>query len=712
MKRLPLILTLFCGMLLMKKSALPQQADTTAKTEPTAITDRLEDISSGLDFSPDYTDLTDDYYFYHDHPLNLNNQQDIDKLIELDLINPLQANNLRVYLLKSGKLQTVYELKYIDGFDAATIKKILPFVTAQPVKKSAKPDFKHAFTKGKNMLIARFEQPLQQSAGYRLPPDSAPAHPGSVYLGNSQKYYLRYGFDYNKKIRFGFTAEKDAGEVFLKSSLPDTVLNIAGDKITPGFDFYSGYVYLSGTGPVKKLVAGDYHLEFAQGLTLWSGLAFGFSSEATGIKKYGRGLRPNSSVNENRFFRGAAIQLGWKKLDFTAFYSHNRADATVNILQDTLSQYEISGMQETGNHRTLNELSHKNTLSVTALGGRVQYKGNRFTAGGTLYQTLFNPPLIPDSVPYRYFAFRGNKLLTYGADANILAGKWELFGEFSGNISGGKAVLAGVNGFLTDRFSVTLYYRNIGKAYHNFFNYPAAESNNPAGEQGIYMGANLLLSKRFTLSAYTDYFHYSWLRYRADAPSVSGGRASLIQLNFFPLPSLQMYLRFRHKQKEENDDDKYSYLRKLNDVKRSEWRWNMQWQLTENIILKSRIEYVNYRKKYERQQGYLVYQDVLYRPEDVPVQVSLRLAYFDTDGWESRIYAYENDLLYLFTIPAYYDRGQRGYLMLKWHASRHLNLWFRYGQTHFYYKNSLGTGNDEIQGNNRSDIKIQLIWKF
>ncbi len=710
MKRFPYIMAFIWVALMQLHPLFAQSPDTVAKTATGTITDRLEDIASGIDFSPDFTDLVDDYLYYHNHPLNLNNQDDIEKLIELNLISRAQADNLRVYLLKYRHLQTIYELKYIDGFDAVTLKNMLPFITVREVKKAEPPDFHQVFKRGKSKLIARFGTQFQKPAGYLLSPDSAPSKPGSVYLGNIQKYYLRYGFDYRKKLRFGFTAEKDAGEVFLKNSLPDTVLHMAGDKITPGFDFYSGYIYAADLGPVKKLIAGDYHLEFGQGLTLWSGLAFGFSSDATGIKKYGRGVRPNTSVNENRFFRGAAIQSGWKNLELTAFYSRNRADATLVERPDTLSRYEISGMQETGNHRTLNELTNKNSMSITTYGGRLQFKGKWIAVGGTLYRNTFTPPLMPDSVPYRYFSFRGSNLSVYGLDANVVAGKWEFFGEYSGNISGGHAAVGGVNGFLTDRFSFTLFYRNIGVSYHNLFNYPVTESSNPVGESGIYLGTNILLTKRFTLAAYTDYFRYSWLRYRVDAPSA--GRAAMVRLDYVPMRTIQMYLRFRYKQKEENSSDEFTYIKKLSLVQRYEWRWNMQWQLTGFLFLKNRVEYVFYKKENREERGFLTYQDILYRPEKFPLQATLRFALFDTDGWESRIYAYESDVLYLFTIPAYYDKGRRFYLMLKWQAGDHTSIWLRYAQTHYYFKQTIGNGPDEIKGNNRSDIRVQMIWKF
>ena len=711
MKRLVLNIGLlfFSVAFLQNKSLVAQTSDTLTQTNTQQVTDRIEDIASGTDLSLDYSDLVDDYQYYTKNPLNINNQNDIETLVELLLINRMQADKLRVYLLKFGPFQSIYELKYVKDFDEKTLQKIEPFITAKPVVHAQKLKLSSVFKYGKNRLIVRYGSLLQKPAGYNSPPDSAIKTPGSVYLGTPQKLYLRYGFDYRKKIRFGWTMDKDAGEVFFKNKLPEPVKQRVGNKITPFFDFYSGYAYASDLGFVKKVVAGDYHLEFGQGLTLWSGLSFGMSSDAATIKKYGRGIRPNTSANENRFFRGGAAQLGWKNFDFTGFYSQNSVDANLSQT-DSLTGFEITGIQETGNHRTINELIDKRSTKIVAYGGHLQYKATLFSLGATAYKTHLNPPLLPEMQPYKTFAFQGDELFVYGFNANVVLGKWDMFGEFSSNATGGKAGIAGVNAYLSDRFTLTALYRNIGKSFHNLYNNPVAESSSPAGESGLYLGINTLLSSQFTLSAYADYFRFSWLKYRVNAPSA--GRAYLVQLNYSPLRNLHAYFRFRYKTKQENSTIEGSYLSALKRVQRSDWRWNLNWQLTNFLILKNRVEYVRFANNQNREQGFLIYQDILYRPANFPLQATLRYALFDTDGWDSRIYAYESDALYAFTVPAYYDKGRRFYLLLQWKARNNLNVWFRFAQTFFYNKTVIGSGTDQISGHQKSDIKIQVIWKI
>ena len=114
----------------------------------------------------------------------------------------------------------------------------------------------------------------------------------------------------------------------------------------------------------------------------------------------------------------------------------------------------------------------------------------------------------------------------------------------------------------------------------------------------------------------------------------------------------------------------------------------------------------------ENSNGFLIYQDVLYRPDDKPFDITLRYALFDTDDYDARIYAYENDVLYAFSIPGYYYNGSRFYILLKWEILDNLDFWLRFSQTFFNNQSTIGSGLDEIEGNARSEIKVQLRLKF
>ena len=688
-----------------------QKPDTAAVNQTEFITDQLEDIASGTDLNLDYSDLIDDYNYYRKHPININNKDEIDELEKLKLLNDIQVNNIQRYREWNGDILSKYELIYVDGLSREIIERLLPFINFGAIRKPEQLKLKNVFRFGRHQLLLRYQQTSEKSAGYKIPSDSAIYNPGTAYLGSPVKLYARYAFRYRKRIHMGFTLEKDAGEVWNKKELPDTVLNLVGNKITHYFDFYSAHIFVADMGVIKKLVVGDYHLEFGQGLNLWTGLAFGKSAQAIYVKRFGRGLRANTSVNENRFLRGAAATLQIKSVQLTGFYSNNHIDANL-VETDTLDQPVVTTIQETGLHRTINELLDKDAINIQAYGGHLRFRHKSLEIGATAYHSLLNEPIITDDTPYKKFSFTGKEETHYGLDFNLIFNKINFFGETSLTQTGGYAALVGMNTGFTDRFLFNITYHNYSKSFHNFYAYPFGATQHGSNEEGIYFGFLALLSKSFSLSGYVDFYRFPWLRFQADFPSY--GKDFLFQLNFSPSRRATMYIKFRHKLKQENYNGAYDFLAQTNNTTQNNLRFNLSWSLSRAVILKNRLEYVSYHDPLENHtdNGFLLYQDVLYRPATLPVNITLRYALFSTGSWDSRIYAYENDVLYAFSVPAYYDNGQRVYLIAKINAGRKVSFWLRIAQTTFFNRGSIGSGADEIIGNHKTEFKVQTRIKL
>lgn len=704
------LLLRFILYLFLPKLLFTQEADTIRVVSVEVLTDQLENIAQFTDYNIDYSDLVDGYLHYRDNPVYINGK-DNRRLVEMNLLNEMQLRYLNEYIITFGGLYSVYELKMIPGFDAQTIKNILPFISTDITQKKEILNFKNVFKNGNHQLILRYQQVMEQSVGFMTPVDSAIYKPGSVYLGTPQKYYVRYSFNYKNRIRLGFTLDKDAGEVMLANKLSDTINHIVGSKVKHVFDFVSAHVYVADLGVLKKAVIGDYHLEFGQGLTLWSGLAFGKSAEGIHIKRYARGLRPNTSANENRFFRGAAATLSAKGFILTGFYSNNAIDANA-IASDTLEDEDaISNILETGLHRTINELMDKDVLKAIVYGGRLAYQRRFFQLGAIAYQTLLSLSLQSSDDVYKQFYFSGNHLTNYGLEFNIELGKVSLFGELSASLDGGVAGIGGANAYLNERFIFTLLYHNYAKDYHNLYAYPFSEGSALLNEKGLYFGFKMLIFPGLSLSGYIDNSKFPWLRYQTDAPSK--GIEYVTQIDYNPTANVSMYFRYRHRAKQENYSGEYEYLPKLANIVRNEYRFFISYQPFNFLILKNRFDFIDNQEEFNgTENGYLVYQDILYRPEKFPLELTFRYNIFDTDGYDSRIYTYENDVLYAFSVPSFFDKGQRIYLMAKWRIYKHLNLWFRLGRLIYANRNTVGSGSDLINSHHKTEIKVQLQLKL
>ncbi|HUP11814.1 MAG TPA: hypothetical protein VM187_06370, partial [Niastella sp.] len=91
---------------------------------------------------------------------------------------------------------------------------------------------------------------------------------------------------------------------------------------------------------------------------------------------------------------------------------------------------------------------------------------------------------------------------------------------------------------------------------------------------------------------------------------------------------------------------------------------------------------------------------------------NLRLQYFNTDGYNSRIYAYESDVLYSFSIPAFFNTGFRYYFNLQYDVFKKLSVWLRWSQTIYKKGATIGSGITSIDGNKASEVKCQASYRF
>lgn len=79
--------------------------------------------------------------------------------------------------------------------------------------------------------------------------------------------------------------------------------------------------------------------------------------------------------------------------------------------------------------------------------------------------------------------------------------------------------------------------------------------------------------------------------------------------------------------------------------------------------------------------GFVAYQEAVIKPLGSPVSAALRYALFDTDDYDSRVYAFENDLFAAVSIPAFSGRGSRWYVNLHWRVNDWLRLDARMEET-------------------------------
>jgi hypothetical protein len=148
-------------------------------------------------------------------------------------------------------------------------------------------------------------------------------------------------------------------------------------------------------------------------------------------------------------------------------------------------------------------------------------------------------------------------------------------------------------------------------------------------------------------------------------------------------------------------------------VIRESWRTQFNGKFSGEWIFRSRLELVWYKKKGAGMEyGFLSFFDLLYKPLLKPWSGGVRIQYADTDGYDSRIYAYENDVLYSYAIPVFSGKGYRYYINMQLDLSKSFALWVKWAQTLKLEKKYAGAGAGGGLEGSGSDLKVQLRYIF
>lgn len=721
MKRLIFIIIALSSCLFAKAQIAIDTLSTDALNE--LLIEQVERLAEDGDEDADYEDLLENYIFFSENPINLNSD-DIVQLLQLRLINVFQFEELQKYRRYYGDFLFLEELEMVEGFDEQTLAIIGPIVCIREDNSRDKITLQKMARYGKHQVLGRYEQILERQQGYESISDSALlAKPNSRFLGSPQRYQLRYTYNYRNRIRAGLVLEKDPGELFFTDNLSDTIKSLLGKNYHRGFDFVGGYIYAKNLGIVKSAVLGDYQLAWGQGLTMWSGLSFGKAVAGSSVMKQGRGITPKGSASEYSFMRGAAVTLGGGPFRGTVFYSNRMVDANVSVA-DSLDEAEyISSLQETGYHRTIGELLDRHAIRQQIVGGHLSYAVSHFEIGYTLHHTWLSSELQLKPSSYNQFYFQGTRLTNQGIDFKYVKGKFAAFGEgaISHNpdsiISTGTTVLdrfAGLIGITvkpSGYLNFTLMYRNYGKAYQNLFSNAFGEGSRNQGQRGFYLSLEAAPAPYWNLLAYADLFRFTWLTSQAYSPSWGHDYYLRVSHSFNKRTSAYLQIRSRTKMKNSKDGLVFSHYPIF--YTKNSVRFNINYGFRNGLVFSNKAEYAHYRNEDgSNSQGFFICQDIAYKPENKPFSLTFRYAVFDTDDYDSRVYAYENDVLYSFSVPALYGKGMRVYLLGRWKPVSNLTLYARIGSTIYTDRDEISSGLTLIEGKHKTDLKVEAVWKL
>jgi hypothetical protein len=645
----------------------------------------VEVLESGLqhlDFALESDALAYQEWLSGDHaPTYDLNKVSREQLQAMHLFDPLRIEQLLAYRELLGPFLYVQELQAVPGWELDDIRMLLRFVhLGGDLNARSVPVWKGLYA-GNNQLLLRYGRAF---------PDNLPG----TAEGLPNAWGLRFRHRADHRVSWGVTAENDPGEAFFRGSN-------AG-----GFDFYSGHVFVRDISRrIQGIALGDFTARFGQGLLLQSGFAPGKSAESISVMRGGPTLAPYASFGEAYFLRGGAVACKpGKHWEAVLLLGTRRRDATVSGSLDSTEQGSFSAFRFSGLHRTPSERAQERNIRETVLGLSAK---RVFAAGHIGLQSLsirYDQPLVPPPQPHRLYALKGRQLDAASVDYRWAHRGYVFFGETAVSIRGGWSTINGVLFTPERRITLALLQRHFSARYASVYAHPFAETSGAQNERGFYLGADIRPVKKWQINLYSDVWKHPWLR--SGAQGSSTGADHLLRVWWKPARHVSVYALWQHAAKESDSPNDWSGG--LHAVSRQRLRLHASYRMPGGIELRSRLENIRASSSaLGRSSGILLFQEAVIKPLGSRVYGTIRYLVFDTDTYDARVYAFENDLFAALSIPAFSGQGTRYFINLHARMAPGLRLEARFEQT-LQQRTVTSSGRTGRQ----SAFKIQLNHQF
>jgi hypothetical protein len=263
---------------------------------------------------------------------------------------------------------------------------------------------------------------------------------------------------------------------------------------------------------------------------------------------------------------------------------------------------------------------------------------------------------------------------------------------------------------------LVLFYRDYAKDFNNLHAYAFGEQNGRSqNEKGLYTGLKLKMRRGTRLQAYYDIFRCPWRT--PDVPQPSSGDDFMIQADQNIWNRTNLNILFKNQRKDESVKTNDALGRDVVAVEKGltrRLRFQVDYVMVPEIRLRFRIERAWYRVSgypQTNENGNLYYEEIKLTPAK-KLSINVRLSFFDTQGSNSSMYEFEDDLDGLFTNARFSGKGKRWYCMMKYQCNRHIRLAIKYWELCKPDVGQIGLGGDAVNGTVLRKIALALDVNF
>lgn len=607
------------------------------------------------------------------HGIELNNA-DESFLSKIPMIGQSAINGILRHRELYRRFYSVYELKYCDGISESELDFLKQYAYIGDGDSIKKDD---SFNQIHAKLTSYAGRIYPDKSGYKRDAKNP-------YLGNPWQTYVKLKIRAGSKAFMNFSMEEDAGERFFST----------GKGIA---DYASASVELRDIKAFDKIIVGDYHASFGQGLVM-GGYNLGKSGCINGDVLSYEGLTRHSSTSEYGHFRGVGLTASpIKKIQLSAFVSHQKLDAN---LSDSAT---INSLKTDGYHRTEAELSKRKNVERSIVGGNIKWKQKRWSLGATGVYYKFSHILTPNSQPYNILHTR-NRDDNYdmSMDYKLKLRTIQLSGEVAKSAEKGFAIINHALIHANSRMTFSLVQRHYSPGYNADFANAFGENSRNQNESGVFIGADFLPFPRIHIRGYFDVYRSDWLKYQVPEPSI--GSDCLATIDIVLGNNKKLTAKYRKHTKTQTDYNKHVFNKEMH-----------SWRLTYKDESRSVF---NYKTIIEANRlfdwGWVIAQDLSLSRRNKRANISIRYAYFNAPNYQNRIYLSEKDVAGYYSMPTFYGKGHHAGITAVWKISPRLQANAKYSLLIYTDgREQIGSQTNEIiEGNKSTQVRFTIAYSF
>ncbi|MCI0512546.1 helix-hairpin-helix domain-containing protein [candidate division KSB1 bacterium] len=639
-----------------------------------------EDLYESQEETADQSDLAEQLEQLRAAPIDFN-RATVEMLQTIPFVLPIHARLIQRFRELKGHFQSLDDLRNVPGLPAELPDLMAPYIAFTTTRK----------TTGFPLQIStrsRFKQKLEPAVGYQ----------SQEYFNSPLKFYQRWKLNWNSNYELGLLFEKDSGERNYN-------------------DFQAYYLDLKELPLNGHLVFGNYSVKIGQGLGFWGPYGMGLSADPIlPNKKFGRAIQPYGSVSETGALHGGAGQFQLGHFSALFFSSRRKLDASVD------STGKITGINESGNHRNTKELARVNRISEQIYGASLALDlFTRLQMGFTYSRQYFESTFpLSDSLRQLFQSLLPDQTLL-GLDFHFFWKQLHFFGEWVQNQTGPSAWTLGA--MLGNRSLVTTWgYRNYTAEFQNRYGRAFGQfSAIPANETGFFMGIRYRFPFSLVCRGFFDVSRSPWRTYFEPMPVNSRKVLLDISTNLLKNWEITAHWRYSYQEKKCDVSDEFGHQYSiLAPFSTQSVRLNLSFRLSAQFLLSTRLEKKwsgfgplrSWQQSFDKTDaGWLLYHNVQYKPWR-SLTLAGRICFFDSPGYENRLYTYENDLPGLMTNQMLSGRGSRNYLLCKYEWRRFLKVGLKYASIFYDDRQTVGSGSDLINSNVVQELSGFFDWAF